>query len=90
MKALKEKSSEFLTISELARILGVSRIAVYKKIKNGEIKAERAGNIYIIPKSSVAEIFGVEISDHWKKVIDKAVHKAVKDYGEVLVKLGNE
>jgi len=90
MKKQKEEPSKYLTISELANILGVSRIAVYKRIKSGEIEAERAGNMYIIPKSSVAEIFGDKISSHWKKVIDKAVHKAVGDYGEVLIKLGDE
>jgi hypothetical protein len=38
----------------------------------------------------VAEIFGEKISDHWKKVIDNAVHKAITEYGEVLIKLGDE
>jgi len=90
MKTQKEETSKYLTISELANILGVSRIAIYKRIKSGEIEAERAGNIYIIPKSTVAEIFGEKISAYWKKVIDKAVHKAVTDYGEVLMKLGDE
>ncbi len=90
MTSHSKESDDFLTVTQLANILGVSRTAIHKKIIKGEIQAEKVGNIFIIPKSFVAEIFGEEISAHWKKVIDEAVHKAVKDYGEVLVKLGNE
>jgi excisionase family DNA binding protein len=90
MKAKNKDTDEFLTTSQLANILGISRIAVHKKIKNGEIKAKKAGRIYIIPKSYVSEIMGHTISPHWKKTIEEAVHKAVKEYGEVLIKLGNE
>ena len=34
---------EYLSTSEVAKILGISRIAVFKKIKSGEIKAEKKG-----------------------------------------------
>jgi excisionase family DNA binding protein len=83
-------TGEYLTVSQLAEILGVSRIAVHKKIKNGEIKANKIGNMYVIPKSFVSEILGQTLSAFRKKIIKKAVHKAVKEYGEVLIKLGNE
>ncbi len=90
MKTNDRDADEYLTTSQLADILGVSRIAVHKKIKSGEIKAKKAGRIYIIPKSYVSEILGQTLSTHWKNIINKAVHKAVKEYGEVLIKLGNE
>ena len=90
MKSKNTDTDEYLTTSQLADLLGISRIAVHKKIKNGEIKAKKAGRIYIIPKSYVSEILGHTISAYWKKTIEKAVHKAVKEYGEVLIKLGNE
>lgn len=90
MKAKKQEGNKYLTTSQLANILGISRIAVHKKIKNGEIKAEKIGNIYIIPKYYISEILGKTLSTRWKKIIEKAVHKAVKEYGEVLIRLGNE
>lgn len=90
MKTFNMKINRFLTTSELAEILGISRIAVQKKIKKGEIKAIRIGRNYAIPASYVSEIFGRTLSTKSKKIIDKAVHKVVKEYGEVLIKLGNE
>jgi len=90
MKTHQIKADEFLTTSQLAAILGISRIAVYKKIKKGEIKASKIGNIYVIPKSYISEIFGRTLSTRRKEIINKAVHKAVKEYGEVLIRLGNE
>jgi len=90
MKTTQAKIDSDLTVTQLAAILGVSRVAIHKKIKNGEIKAKKIGNIYIIPKSHVAEIYGKTLNPRVKSIIEKAVHKAVKDYGEVLIKLGNE
>ncbi len=90
MKTHNIELDNYLTTSQLAEILGISRVAVHKKIKSGEIKAKKIGNIYIIPKSYISEIFGRTVSTHWKKIITKAVKKAVKEYGEVLVRLGNE
>ena len=90
MKADQSVSPGDLTVTQLANILGISRVAVYKKIKAGRIKTIRVGNTYIIPKSQVAEIFGKTLSSTTKNTIRKAVKKAVEDYGEVLIKLGNE
>jgi excisionase family DNA binding protein len=90
MKANPKKTDRFLTISQLADILGISRIAVYKRIKKGDIEAEKIGNIYVIPRSYVSEIFGQTLNSRRKKIIAEAVRKVVKEYGEVLIKLGNE
>ena len=87
---MKFPNEEFVTIPQLAKFLGVSRIAVYNKVKNGEIEAIRIGRIYAIPKKFVLEILGETLSTKTKKLIDKAVHKTVQEYGEVLIKLGNE
>lgn len=90
MKIKELETNDYFTIPQLADILNISRIAVYKKVKKGEIKAKKFGHIYIIPKSYVSEIFRHTLSPHWKRRIKSAVHKAVKEYGEVLIKLGNE
>jgi len=81
---------EYLTIPELAKILGISRIAIYKKVKKGEIKAIKIGRSYAIPRKYLEDILGRSLGEKEKKEIDRAVHKTVKEYGEVLKLLGKE
>lgn len=84
------KKSEYISISQFAEILGVSRIAVYKKIRKGQIKAIRIGRSFAIPKKYLTDIIGKTLSEKDKKIIDKAVKKTFKEYGEVLKLLGRE
>jgi len=80
----------YLSIPAVAAILGISRIAVYKQVKKGEIKAIRVGKTYGIPKSYLQEIHGQKTSKEKKKLIAKAVEKVVKEYGQLLIRLGKE
>lgn len=41
---------EFLSVFEIARKLGISRIAVGKKIRNGQIRAEKVGRTWVVTK----------------------------------------
>ncbi|MHC4623668.1 MAG: helix-turn-helix domain-containing protein [Planctomycetota bacterium] len=84
------KKGEYITIPQLARILGLSRVAVYKKVKKGQIKAIRIGRNYAIPQEYVANILGKVLNREDKKEIDAAVKKTVKEYGEVLRMLGSD
>jgi excisionase family DNA binding protein len=84
------KKEFYLTIPELAKILGMSRIAVFKKVKSGEIPAIRVGRNYAIPKKFINNILGRPLSDEEKAQIDIAVKKVVTEYGEVLRLLGRE
>ena len=43
------------TAQELADLLGVSLVMVYRMLKNGEIPRRRAGRKYIIPRSAVED-----------------------------------
>lgn len=81
---------EYITLPELAKILGITRIAVYKKVKKGQLPAQKIGKMYVIPKKYIDEILGNALSEGDKKEIDSAVKKTVKDYGEVLKLLGKE
>jgi len=81
---------EYLTIPELANILGISRIAVYRKVKKGEIKAIRIGKNYAIPKKYIDDLLGKELQEKDKKEIDEAIKKTIQEYGEVLKLLGLE
>jgi excisionase family DNA binding protein len=84
------EKNKYISIAQLAKILGISRIAVYKKVKKGQIEAIRIGRSYAISQKYVAEIFGKTLREKDKKEIDKAVRKTVKEYGEVLRLLGRE
>lgn len=84
------KKNEYISIKQLADILGLSRIAVYKKVKKGQIKAIRIGRSFAIPSKYVDNILGKELTEEGRREIDRAVRKTVKDYGEVLKLLGRE
>jgi excisionase family DNA binding protein len=81
---------KYLTIPEFADLLGISRIAVYKKVKSGKIPAEKVGRNYVITDKTVKQILGKELSENKKKQIDLVVKKVVKQYGPLLKKLGSE
>ncbi|MDH7512441.1 MAG: helix-turn-helix domain-containing protein [Clostridiales bacterium] len=84
------KEKQYFTIPQLAEILGLSRIAIYKKVKRGEIKAVKIGRNYAIPEARISEILGKNVSKRTKRIIEEAVRKTVEDYGEVLRMLGND
>ncbi|MBC8470336.1 MAG: helix-turn-helix domain-containing protein [Planctomycetes bacterium] len=81
---------KYITIPELAKLLGLSRIEVYRKVKKGQIPAIKIGRNYAISDRDINHILGKEMSDKEKKRVDAAVRKTVREYGEVLKKLGKE
>lgn len=83
----KEK---FITVPELAKLLGVSRITIYNRVKKGQIPATKVGKTYVITDETVANILGKKVTGKEKQQIDAAVRKTVQEYGEVLKKLGKE
>ncbi len=84
------ENKELITTTELAKILGVSRITVFKRIKRGQIKAIRVGKNFVIPKDSLPEVLGKILSEKNKREIETAVKKTVKEYGQTLRLLGKE
>ena len=84
------EQSEYLSIAQFAKVLGISRIAVYQKIKKGQIKAIRIGRSFAIPKKYLTDITGKTLGEKDKKIIDDAVKKTFQEYGELLKLLGRE
>jgi len=84
------KKSEYLTIPQLAKMLGISRIAVYRKVKKGQIKAQKIGRSYAILQGYIGGIRSKPLSASEKQRIDAAIRKAIKEYGETLRLLGQE
>jgi len=86
-------NKEFLSTIELANILGISRIAVFNKIKKGQIEAQKIGRNFIIPKKEAERLQNLDINElnsKTKQIIKKAINKTVQDYGETLKMLGRE
>ena len=50
-KIILEK--DFYTTPELAKLLGISRISVFKRVKQGSIKGQKIGRDFIIFKKDV-------------------------------------
>ncbi|OGF74830.1 hypothetical protein A3J56_02625 [Candidatus Giovannonibacteria bacterium RIFCSPHIGHO2_02_FULL_46_20] len=79
----------FSTI-EVAKLLGISRVAVFKKIKSGEIKAAKIGRNFVVDKNDFPEILGSMLGKNRQRIIENAVKKTVREYGETLKLLGKE
>lgn len=88
------KEKPYFSIAEVAKILGVSRTAVYNKVKKGQIEAIRVGRSFAISdetiKKLIKSIKGVPLEDKEKEEIDKVVSRTVNEYGETLKRLGTE
>ena len=90
MVNINMKQNKYLTTSQLAKLLGISRVAVFKKIKSGEIKAEKIGRNYAIGKDQLDVILGKVLTNKQKQLLDKGIKKTVKEYGRTLELLGKE
>ena len=82
--------SEFITIPQLAEQLGVSRIAVYNRVKKGQIPAVRVGRNYAIRQADVRRLLSAELTQADRRRIDEAVGAVVAQYGKVLEWLSRE
>lgn len=88
------KRKKYYSVTELAEKLGLSRVAVFKKIQKGQLPAEKIGRAYAIPVEHADKLLKGEridvLTDAKKADIEKAVKKVVKEYGETLRLLGKE
>lgn len=53
MSTPKPASSNFLTIDEVAQLLRVSKMTVYRLVQNHEMEALRFGRLYRVSQSAV-------------------------------------
>ena len=88
------KEKPYYSIAEVAKLLGFSRTAVYKKVKKGQIEAIRIGRSFAISdqaiKKLIKSIKGASLESKEKKEIDEVVSRTIKEYGETLRRLGSE
>ena len=77
--------NSFLSTAEAAKILGVSRITIFNRIKSGQIKAVKVGRNYIIAREEIEALTKQgELSSAKKAEIDCGVDRVFHDYGKTL------
>lgn len=81
---------KYLTTSEVATLLGISRVAVFKKIKSGKIQAVKIGRNFAIERSALPQILSTVLSTRTKRDIEEAVKMVLNEYGRTLELLGAE
>lgn len=84
------ENKAYYSTTELAALLGISRVTVFNKIKKGEITAEKIGRNYIIPRENTGIIAKDALTDGLKHEISHGVAKVIDEYGDVLKRLGKE
>ncbi|MGI8426715.1 MAG: helix-turn-helix domain-containing protein [Actinomycetota bacterium] len=63
--ANKNVTSEFLTVTEVAKLMRVSNMTVYRLIKSGSLRAVQVGNRYRVRESDVHQY----LDDHYVKAV---------------------
>lgn len=90
---MKNKENKlFFSPPEVAKLLGISRATVLNKIKKGLLKADRIGKYFIIPREEIEHLLDSDktLSVKEKDEINKAVERAIKEYGQAIRMLGKE
>ena len=90
MEKLKDKL--FFTTTEVANLLGVSRVTIFQKIKNDSLKAEKFGRNYLIHRGEVEQFIvnKGKLTKNEKREVKESIDRAIKEYGEAIRMLGRE
>ena len=80
-------NNHLLSVSAVAKQLGISRTHVLRKIYSGVIAATKVGRAYVIKE---ADLPGMHqpLNEITKKKIRMAIEATLNDYGDVIRKLG--
>ena len=70
--------SHYITTSELAKMLGISRVAIHKKIQSGEIKGIAMGRNYVVEKNSLPSEIKERIKEEKKQTIEQIIELGEK------------
>lgn len=81
---------EYYSTAEVAALLNVTRVTVFRQIKAGKLVAMKIGRNYVVPKSSLVEVLGDALGEKTKRSVDRAIEKAIEDYGDTFKKLAKE
>ncbi len=54
-RAAASTDGSMMSVAQAAKVIGISRAAVYKAIDRGTLEAQRIGNVTVVPRSSALE-----------------------------------
>ncbi|MBU1092251.1 helix-turn-helix domain-containing protein [Patescibacteria group bacterium] len=81
----------WLSTSEVAKIVGVNRVTVFRWVRDGHIAADKVGKTYLISREALDSYLGKEnLTETRKQEIDQNVDLIFKEYGQALKLLGDE
>jgi len=83
-------TKEFYSTTEVAHILNISRVSVFRQIKLGKIKAIKIGRNFIISYNDILEALGKSVGSAKKEEIERAIDKAMEDYEGTFRRLSKE
>ncbi|MDP1688569.1 MAG: N-6 DNA methylase [bacterium] len=67
--------SQFITVAEMAKMLGLTRAAINKQIAEGKMPAEKVGRNYLIPKTALTADLQGRIRNGQKEATRKVIEK---------------
>jgi type I restriction enzyme M protein len=68
--------SEFITVAEMAKMLGITRAAINKQILEKKIPAEKVGRNYLIPKTALSKDLQERIRAGQKETSEKVIERS--------------
>lgn len=84
---MSSNATKMLSVTQVAKMLGISRTHVLRKINSGEIQAQKVGKSFIINEKNLPGIYR-PLTEQDKKQVEEAVDKTFEEYGDVIRKLG--
>jgi excisionase family DNA binding protein len=84
------ENKEYMSIAEVAGLLGLTRQAIHKRVKKGQIKSIKIGRSYAIPVRDLVGVINKNLKADDKDKILEIVKRVVAEYGDTLKLLGNE
>lgn len=59
-----QPAPRFMTVSEVADLMRVSKMTVYRLIHSGEMPAIRVGKSFRVPEAAVGQLINSGLADH--------------------------
>ncbi|MBB6334017.1 helix-turn-helix domain-containing protein [Schaalia hyovaginalis] len=60
----QKSAPRFMTVSEVAELMRVSKMTVYRLIHSGEMPAIRVGKSFRVPEAAVGALIASGLADH--------------------------
>ncbi|ROR72351.1 helix-turn-helix domain-containing protein [Bogoriella caseilytica] len=61
----QQGAPRFLTVAEVAALMRVSKMTVYRMVHSGELPAVRMGRSFRVPEAAVEKLIADGLGDEW-------------------------